>query len=87
METKFLKYTARDRKTKEILFKSRMDDENVLYLRKNESYNILKDKVVFFLSRGCRDMTFTFNKRDVEKIWNNLQKRIRDACYYERRIY
>lgn len=48
METKFLKYTARDRKTKEILFKSRMDDENVLYLRKNESYNILKDKVVFF---------------------------------------
>ena len=72
METKFLKYTARDRKTKEILFKSRMDDENVLYLRKNESYNILKDKVVFFLSRGCRDMTFTFNKRDIEKIWNNL---------------
>lgn len=87
METKFLKYTARDRKTKEILFKSRMDDENVLYLRKNESYNILKDKVVFFLSRGCRDMTFTFNKRDIEKIWNNLQKRIRDACYYKRRIY
>lgn len=87
METKFLRYTARDRKTKEILFKSRMDDENVLYLRKNESYNILKDKVVFFLSRGCRDMTFTFNKRDIEKIWNNLQKRIRDACYYKRRIY
>lgn len=87
METKFLKYTARDRKTKEILFKSRMDDENVLYLRKNENYNILKDKVVFFLSRGCRDMTFTFNKRDIEKIWNNLQKRIRDACYYKRRIY
>lgn len=87
METKFLKYTASDRKTKEILFKSRMDDENVLYLRKNESYNILKDKVVFFLSRGCRDMTFTFNKRDIEKIWNNLQKRIRDACYYKRRIY
>ena len=87
METKFLKYTARDRKTKEILFKSRMDDENVLYLRKNESYNILKDKVVFFLSRGCRDMTFTFNKRDIEKIWNNLQKRIRDAYYYKRRIY
>ena len=87
METKFLKYTARDRKTKEILFKSRMDDENVLYLRKNESYNILKDKVVFFLSRGCRDMTFTFNKRDIEKIWNNLKKRIRDACYYKRRIY
>lgn len=48
METKFLRYTARDRKTKEILFKSRMDDENVLYLRKNESYNILNDKVVFF---------------------------------------
>ena len=45
METKFLKYTARDRKTKEILFKSRMDDENVLYLRKNESYNI---KLSFF---------------------------------------
>ena len=87
METKFLRYTARDRKTKEILFKSRMDDENVLYLRKNESYNILKDKVVFFLSRGCRDMTFTFNKRDIEKNWNNLQKRIRDACYYKRRIY
>ena len=87
METKFLRYTARDRKTKEILFKSRMNDENVLYLRKNESYNILNDKVVFFLSRGCRDMTFTFNKRDIEKIWNNLQKRIRGACYYKRRIY
>lgn len=48
METKFLRYTARDRKIKEILFKSRMDDENVLYLRKNESYNILNGKVIFF---------------------------------------
>ena len=66
METKFLNYTARDRKTKKILFKSRMDDENVLYLRKNESYNILNDKVIFFLSRGGRDMSFTFKKWDIK---------------------
>lgn len=66
METKFLNYTARDRKSKKILFKSRMDDENVLYLRKNEGYNILNDKVIFFLSRGCRDITFTFKKRDIK---------------------
>ena len=67
METKFLKYTARDRKTKEILFKSRMDDENVLYLRKNESYNILKDKVVFFFLVDVAIWHFLLTKEILKK--------------------
>ena len=52
MKTRFFKYTARDAATNKVVFKSRMDDENILFLRKNENYNIKEDIVVFFLSRG-----------------------------------
>ena len=52
MKTRFFKYTARDAATNKVVFKSRMDDENILFLRKNENYNIKEDLVVFSYPEG-----------------------------------
>ena len=68
MKTRFFKYTARDAATNKVVFKSRMDDENILFLRKNENYNIKEDLVVFSYPEGGRDMTFSFKRKDVESI-------------------
>lgn len=68
MKTRFFKYTARDAATNKVVFKSRMDDENILFLRKNENYNIKEDIVIFSLSRGGRDMSFLFKRKDIESI-------------------
>ena len=54
MKTRFFKYTARDAATNKVVFKSRMDDENILFLRKNENYNIKEDLVVFPYREGAR---------------------------------
>ena len=66
METRFFRYVARDAK-KNVVFKSRMDAENIVYLTKNEDYDIKKDKMIFYVNRGDEDMTFAFSLKDVEK--------------------
>ena len=66
METKFFRYVARDEK-KNVVFKSRMDAENIVYLAENEDYDIKKDKMIFYVNRGCRRMSFYFSVKDVAK--------------------
>ena len=60
MKTRFFKYTARDAATNKVVFKSRMDDENILFLRKNENYNIKEDLVVFSYPEGGARYDFFF---------------------------